>query len=135
MTEIEKELLPKATKQAAEDAQQQSILDTARDEAQSAKRDMFAAYAELQLEFQKLHLQGWGAMGVRKLEDLVDELKSTCQSYRSAEDSVIVLLSKQDIDTNLSPANLGSPPPDKNASWDEVIGVQVVADTEGAATP
>jgi hypothetical protein len=133
MTEIEKELLPHAVKAEQEAIRQQSILDTARDAAKSSKLQMFAAYAEMQLEFQKLHLQGWGAMGVRKLEDLVDELKTACQNYRSAEDAVIVLLSKQDFDTNLSPANLGSPPPDKNASWDEVIGVQVV--TEGATTP
>lgn len=107
------------------------IVQRARDKAVRARLEMFAAFAQLQLDVQSTHAKNWDSLSVRALEDKIDAFKESCQSYRSAEDGIIVAMSTDAgrVDAAVpSPADLGKTPPDTTAPWEQVLGVATVDD-------
>lgn len=69
------------------------MVQKAREAAKGARLEMFASFAELQLDVQATHNMNWDSLRVRQLEDKIDQFKSACQSYRSAEDGIIKAMS------------------------------------------
>lgn len=103
----------------------------AREAATQARLEMFAAFAQLQLDVQATHQHNWDSLSVRQLEEKIDSFKASCQAFRKAEDRIIVAMSLGDdrFDSAVpSPAELGSAPIPSGAAWEEAIGVGVVED-------
>lgn len=107
------------------------IVQRARERAAKARLEMFAAFAQLQLDVQATHAKNWDSLSVRALEDKIDAFKECCQNYRSAEDGIIIAMSTDAgrVDSAVpSPADLGKTPPPDGAAWEDVLGVQPVDD-------
>jgi hypothetical protein len=96
------------------------IVQAAREQAKKARLEMFAAFAQLQLDVQSTHQQNWDSVSVRKLEDKIDDFKTACHAYRSAEDGIIKAMSigSDRMDSSVpSPAELTN----KNAdAWNDL---------------
>ena len=69
------------------------MVQKAREMAKAARLEMFASFAELQLDVQATHNMNWDSLRVRQLEDNIDQFKDACQKYRSAEDGIIKAMS------------------------------------------
>lgn len=69
------------------------VVQKAREKAAQARLEMFASFAELQLDVQATHNMNWDSLRVRQLEDKIDAFKTACQTYRSAEDGIIKAMS------------------------------------------
>ena len=107
------------------------LVNEARERATQARLEMFAAFAQLQLDIQATHTKNWDSLSVRALEDKIDAFKECCQNYRSAEDAIIVAMSTDHgrVDSAVpAPADLQHTPPPKGAAWEEVLGVTPVDD-------
>lgn len=107
------------------------VVREARELAVQARMEMFASFAQLQLDVQSTHANNWNTISVRALEDKIDAFKEKCQAYRHAEDGIIVAMSTDAgrVDAAVpAPAELGNAPPPKGAAWEEVIGVATVDD-------
>lgn len=68
---------------------QSKIVQQARVAAETARTNMFAAFALLQLDVQTTHQKDWDSVSVRKLEDKIDEFKASCFMFRRAQDGII----------------------------------------------
>jgi len=109
------------------------LVRKAREHATRARLEMFAAFAQLQLDIQATHTKNWDSLSVRALEDKIDDFKTSCQNYRSAEDAIIIAMSTDAgrVDAAVpSPADLGSTPPVVGAPWEDVLGVTPVDDVK-----
>jgi len=106
------------------------LVREARQVAVQARLEMFAAFAELQLDVQATHTNKWDAISVRTLEQKIDNFKNKCRAYRDAEDGIIVAMS---TDAGRIDAAVPSPSEltEKGASaWppitDEQVGEEVL---------
>lgn len=68
---------------------QSKIVHQARSAAETARTNMFAAFALLQLDVQTTHQKDWDSVSVRQLEDKIDEFKASCFMFRRAQDGII----------------------------------------------
>lgn len=66
----------------------------ARDKAATAENDMFASFARLQLDVQATHSANWTSTSIRKLEERIDSFKASCEAFRSAQDGIVIAMSK-----------------------------------------
>jgi hypothetical protein len=68
---------------------QSKIVKRARAEAETARTNMFASFALLQLDVQTTHQKDWDSISVRQLEDKIDEFKAACFMFRRAQDGIV----------------------------------------------